>query len=556
MLFNTISCKKLIAIFVVILVLVCSCDSFKIKVKRKVQDFRHVSGNKLKDYSENSTDAASGRGFFPPGSIFTLGKVLNFFPVGGERECQPSHGFTARSGICLNPYDCRQRDGRAGGDCAHGLGVCCVFEVTCGGTVQNNLTYFMSPGFPELWGGRGDCNVTIEKAHAGIMQLRIDFVHFSIGQPNRATGECDEDVMTLGEEGNQFRVCGQNHGQHIYHTLSTDTEAREADELAGHRRTQLSVAARGSLVPRLWLLKIAQMPLANAAPHQCKQYFTADNGTISTFNFAINGRYLANHQYQACVRRSAGACSIRYAPCAPRSFRIGPGGGVQTYGAAAFPSAPGSLGGAGGGFYGPEGAFTMVPLATAAPLATAGMDQQAAENDPIVEEGMMPVMDQVQEDDMEGSGADPQIASMDAPVTPVPSMASRSSRGFSTPKTWGFWSPYAQHYLREDDDFRYQGYGNFGLDLRGFGRQHCQDRITIPCDNEYFVSNSSLMNGVCDPHHCGQTFCPGAPFDRCYVQSSVSPFSVSVNFGPPVVQRSAEENIGACLMYQQLPCDV
>lgn len=34
------------------------------------------------------------------------------------------------------------------------------------------------------------------------------------GQPNRATGECDEDVMTLGEEGNQFRVCGQNHGQH------------------------------------------------------------------------------------------------------------------------------------------------------------------------------------------------------------------------------------------------------------------------------------------------------------------------------------------------------
>ncbi|KAG7311971.1 hypothetical protein JYU34_001394 [Plutella xylostella] len=290
--------------------------------------------------------------------------------------------------------------------------------------------------------------------------------------------------------------------------------------------------------------------------------------SLSTLNFTMNGRYLASQQYQACVRRSAGACSIRYAPCAPRSFRIGPGGGVQTYGAA-FPSAPGSLGGAGGGFYGPEGAFTMVPLATAAPLATAGMDQQAADNDPMVEEGMMPVMDEVQEDDMEGSGADPQIASMDAPVTPVPSMASRiwsfiwpswlwgqSSREFSTPKTWGFWSPYAQHYLREDDDFRYQGYGNFGLDLRGFGRQHCQDRITIPCDNEYFVSNSSLMNGVCDPHHCGQTFCPGAPFDRCYVQSSVSPFAVSVNFGPPVVQRSAEENIGACLMYQQLPCDV
>lgn len=60
--------------------------------------------------------------------VFTLGKVLNFFPVGGERECRASGHHIARSGICLNPYDCRQRDGTASGDCAHGLGVCCVCE--------------------------------------------------------------------------------------------------------------------------------------------------------------------------------------------------------------------------------------------------------------------------------------------------------------------------------------------------------------------------------------------------------------------------------------------
>ncbi|CAG9788944.1 unnamed protein product [Diatraea saccharalis] len=59
-------------------------------------------------------------------SLFALGKVLNFFPVGGERECQPSSYTAARAGICLNQYDCHQRDGRAAGDCAHGLGVCCV----------------------------------------------------------------------------------------------------------------------------------------------------------------------------------------------------------------------------------------------------------------------------------------------------------------------------------------------------------------------------------------------------------------------------------------------
>lgn len=38
----------------------------------------------------------------------------------------------------------------------------------------------MSPGFPELWDGDQDCNITIEKTYAGIMQLRIDFIHFTI----------------------------------------------------------------------------------------------------------------------------------------------------------------------------------------------------------------------------------------------------------------------------------------------------------------------------------------------------------------------------------------
>lgn len=64
--------------------------------------------------------------FIFSGGLFALGKVLNFFPVGGERECQPEGYNIAKAGICLNQYDCRQRDGKASGDCANGLGVCCV----------------------------------------------------------------------------------------------------------------------------------------------------------------------------------------------------------------------------------------------------------------------------------------------------------------------------------------------------------------------------------------------------------------------------------------------
>ncbi|XP_028171788.1 uncharacterized protein LOC114361068 [Ostrinia furnacalis] len=561
------NCLKYLIVLAVIYLLVRTCDCAKNQVKkfkRKVDDIDLKQNNLLQqNVVRNSTNNERSRGFFTPG-LFSLGKVLNFFPVGGERECQPA-GFTvARAGICLNAYDCRQRDGKAAGDCAHGLGVCCVFEVTCGGVVQNNLTYFLSPGFPELWSGERDCDITIEKTHAGITQLRVDFVHFTIGQPNRTTGECDEDAMTLGEGSGKVVICGQNHGQHLYYSLSSGSEVREAGELPSAKSTKLSIRMRGSEMPRLWLLRLAQMPLAYSAPHDCLQYFTNNNGTIKTFNFAINGRHLAGQEYRACIRRNVGFCAVRYVPCDSRSFRIGPGG-----------NAP----------------FVM---------DLAGVMQQ---------EQLMPVNDAQVQDEEEGSGADPQMAPVvEANVAP-PSLASRiwsfiwpswlwgQSRGA---RTWGWsrWSPYAQHYTKEDDKFRYYGYGNFGVGLQGYGRlrctdritipceneyfvshytkeddkfryygygnfgvglqgygrQRCTDRITIPCENEYFVSSTSYIPGVCDPHHCGDSFCPGSGSD-CRVETSISPFAVSVHFGPPQRKRSPEENIGACLRYTQLPCD-
>ncbi|XP_061719209.1 uncharacterized protein LOC133526552 isoform X1 [Cydia pomonella] len=494
-----------------VIFLMCTCEGRR-KIKRKVESFSNVSGNSLKRIVRNSSDIETSRGFFPPGGLFTLGKVLNFFPVGGERECQPSGYKTARAGICLNPYDCRQRDGQSAGDCAHGLGVCCVFEISCGGVVQNNLTYFISPGFPELWTGEKDCNITVEKTHAGIMQLRIDFVHFTIGQPNRRTGECDEDVMIVGEGDNEFRICGQNHGQHIYYTLPTGSEKRDSDdELPSSAVTKITVRMRGTDMPRLWLLRLAQMPLAHSAPHDCRQYYTGNNGTIRTFNYAVNGRHLANHEYRACIRRNSGTCSVRYTPCDNRSFRIG------------------------------------------------GAEQL----DDVVEDEMMPVNEvQPQEDEMEGSGADPQIAPA-VPATPAPSMASRIWSYIWPSWLWQartlswHWSPYAQHYsLPEDDKIRYTGYGTFGEGLKGgYGRLRCKDRITIPCENEYFVSSSILMSGVCDPHHCGSSFCPNRSPRDCHVDTSITPFAVSVHFGPPSLKLNPEENIGACLRYTQVPCD-
>ncbi|KAJ8715312.1 hypothetical protein PYW08_005293 [Mythimna loreyi] len=487
-------------IFVVILVLLRNADC-----RSTIDKFKRTSGvqhawNHLQSAEKNATLKEQGRGFF--GGLFALGKVLNFFPVGGERECQPEGHNIAKAGICINQYDCRQRDGRASGDCADGLGVCCVFEVSCGGAVQNNLTYFMSPGFPELWGGDQDCNITIEKTHAGIMQLRIDFLHFTIGQPNRTTGDCDEDAMILGDGDSKFTLCGQNHGQHVYHTLSTGSEKREDGDLPGTKAITLTMRMRAGDMPRIWLMRFAQMPLANTAPHNCLQYYTNDNGTIKTFNYASNGRHLASQDYKACIRRNTGFCSVRYAPCDSRSFRIGPGSGT--------------------------------------PLVMDPADTQ--------QEEMMPADDtQTQEDEMEGSGNDPQ---MDDPQPSQPGLISRGRAA-----SWSRWSPYTQHYPDEDDRFRYFGYGNYGIGPLGFGRQRCDDRVTIPCENEYFISSSYFGAGVCDPHHCGNTFCPGKQRRDCHVETSITPFAVSVHFGPPTVKRSPEENIGMCLRYSQLPCD-
>ncbi|XP_052751497.1 uncharacterized protein LOC116412923, partial [Galleria mellonella] len=326
---NYVKCLVFILV-ILILINMCDCKKKDVKTKKRKVDRSGVMYKNPLTHGrhKNVTSKEQARGFFGSG-LFPFGKVIKLFTAPGDddgRECQPSGHAVARAGVCLNAYECHDRQGRASGECAKGLGVCCVFEVSCGNTVQNNLTYFMSPGFPDLWNGEEDCDITIHKVTEGIMQLRVDFVHFTIGQPNRTTGECDEDAMILGEGANNFTVCGQNHGQHLYYTLTNEREKRDTEELAGARGTRLRIRIRGSEMPRIWLLRLAQMPLAHSAPHDCLQWYRENNGTIKTFNYAVNGRHLSGHDYRACIRHNVGYCSVRYTPCDSRSFRIGSGG--------------------------------------------------------------------------------------------------------------------------------------------------------------------------------------------------------------------------------------
>lgn len=78
-----------------------------------------------------------------------------------------------------------------------------------------------------------------------------------------------------------------------------------------------------------------------------------------TFNFAENGRHLANQNYRACIRQESDMCSIQYEPCFDRAFRIGPRR---------------QIGGLGGG--GPLGVSNLLdplnPLSALSPLAGGG----------------------------------------------------------------------------------------------------------------------------------------------------------------------------------------
>lgn len=64
--------------------------------------------------------------------------------------------------------------------------------------------------------------------------------------------------------------------------------------------------------------------------------------------------------------------------------------------------------------------------------------------------------------------------------------------------------------------------------------------------------------GICNLEHCGNTLCDQSQLDqegKCRVETWATPFRIRVAFGPGQdTGTTLEDNIGMCLMYEQLPC--
>ncbi|XP_024081446.1 uncharacterized protein LOC106665445 [Cimex lectularius] len=248
----------------------------------------------------------------PSALLSRTARVLNFFPIPVSEECKAENG--RRTGICLNAYECRITSGTPHGPCALGFGVCCVFTATCGAVVENNIVYFINPGFPGLTQGSQECTLLIKKLAPEVTQFRLDFIHFNLGQPNRKTGVCDSDRFRVtGGSSHDINICGQNSGQHLYFDVENIKDP-----------VKISMNLSKSDLYRIWEIKITQIEFNSRAPAGCDQYFLGEKGVIQTMNYAINGRHLADQDYNICIRQEEKMCSIVYEPCDDNSFRIGP----------------------------------------------------------------------------------------------------------------------------------------------------------------------------------------------------------------------------------------
>ncbi|KFM58271.1 hypothetical protein X975_13022, partial [Stegodyphus mimosarum] len=122
----------------------------------------------------------------------------------------------SRQGTCYETSDCVDLGGTPMGRCSH-EGVCCIFDVQCGGATSEMISYFRSPGFPEPYEQEGTCKMRIAKNSDAVCQIRLDFLVFDTARP--VEGNCSQDMLVItGQNENNLvpKICGLNSGQHYY----------------------------------------------------------------------------------------------------------------------------------------------------------------------------------------------------------------------------------------------------------------------------------------------------------------------------------------------------
>jgi hypothetical protein len=127
-------------------------------------------------------------------------------------------------------------------------------------------------------------------------------------------GSCQVDTLSIASPGFQAPpvICGYNTGQHMFVPASDSCTTINIDIDTGTTTTT-----------RKWQIKVSQFECGNlmAPEADCLQYYTADTGTIATFNWdtstttvATSQTHLQSQNYDICIRRKRSYCSMCLSP--------------------------------------------------------------------------------------------------------------------------------------------------------------------------------------------------------------------------------------------------
>ncbi|KAK0180680.1 hypothetical protein PV327_003038 [Microctonus hyperodae] len=168
--------------------------------------------------------------------------------------------------------------------------------------------------------------ITVYPCTTDICQLRLDFLEFSLSQPN-ASGVCDNDFMLIAGAARTYpRICGENSGQHVY------VEFNGANPIIISIDTNVDY-----LFARKWNLRIQQIGCDSPwqAPNGCLQYYNMISGTVTSFNYGTTTnprlpstfpfpgtRQIQNLNYGVCIDVALGYCGIEWSQLDSNSFSI------------------------------------------------------------------------------------------------------------------------------------------------------------------------------------------------------------------------------------------
>ncbi|KAG7173894.1 uncharacterized protein LOC121859995 [Homarus americanus] len=218
---------------------------------------------------------------------------------------------SGKDGACLPYFQCSKLGGTVDGKCSLGLGECCVFEKTCGGSSSARVSYFTSSSQDST--DKGVCALSVKKAE-NVCQLRLDMKKLKLSEPD-AEGKCvDQYLEVQGVTSSSPKICGTNTGQHLYVDVRADDGPFTVAVVNAQDNPMSS-----------WEIEVEQLRCdsPDLAPSECSQYYTGLKGEVQSFNYDTTessrlqqndyrGSRHLQETYLVCVRQEVGYCSLKW----------------------------------------------------------------------------------------------------------------------------------------------------------------------------------------------------------------------------------------------------